>query len=202
MNSYSDNEIIEGIVNQSSQVLSYIYKVNFRPIRHLVIANNGNESDAKDVFQEALIVIFDKVRNDNLELNCSFGTYIYSVSRNIWLKELSKKKRTHELNLTPEYEYIDIDADIDELYEKNERLKLFRYYFNQLTEDCRKVLTMFLKKYTVSEITGAMNYSSDQHTKNRRYRCKKTLIANIRKSPQYNELKNEYARDDREIPRW
>lgn len=201
---YSNEEIIEGILKQSNKVLSYVYESSFRSIRQLVITNNGNVNDAEDIFQDALILIFDKIRNNNLNLNCAFKTYLYSVCRIIWLKELDRRKRKDE-TIIGEFtgnEIVDVDNDIIELYIKNERLTLYRSIFNDLTEDCRKVLSMFLNKISIKEITDTMNYSSDQHTKNRRYRCKKSLIEKIKSNPKYNELRYDNNGDDREIPRW
>lgn len=167
----------------------------------MVIKNNGNEEDARDIFQETLIILYRKIRENNLKLVCSLGTFIYSISRLLWLKELETRKKRKEDFIELDT-YSTLDGNIIELAQKNERLRLYREHFEKLSEDCKKILSMFLNKVPIPEITGIMGFSSDQHTKNRRYRCKKFLITRIRNSIQYQELKNEKSTNDREIPRW
>ena len=193
--------MLEGIVAQKNDILESIYDVNYKTIRRLVLLNNGKEEDAKDIFQETLVIIYRKLQKDELSLNCSLKTYIYSVARLLWLKEL-ENKRNRNVNLAECDQYVDIEDNVYQLVEVNERLKLYHEQFEQLSNDCKKILKLFLNNISIAEITKIMGYSSVQHTKNRRYRCKKSLIERIRNNPKYEELKNENNNDDREIPRW
>jgi len=144
-----------------------------------VLFNHGREEDARDLFQEVLLVIFQKARDESFKLNCSLGTYMFSVSRLLWLKELNRRKRLNDKQIDLN-EYIDNETDIIEIAEYNERLKVYRQFFEKLGTDCRMVLTLFLEGKTIAEITAIMGYKSDQYTRNRRYRCKLTLINRIR----------------------
>ena len=198
---YSEKEIIRGIVEENNEVMQFVYQNSYRPVRHLVMVNSGNEEDARDIFQESLIILYKKLKYNSLKLNCSVNTFIYSIARLLWLKEL--RLRNGRLKKDEDCDkYEDVERDIIKTYEYNERLNFYRQIFNQLSEDCRKVLMLFMKSYSISEITKIMGYSSEQHTKNRRYRCKKSLINRILQEPKYYELKNEFYNIDREIPRW
>ena len=97
MKRLSDKEILVGLRKRDNRVLQYIYKNNLTPVKQLVLHNAGSESDAEDVFQEALIVIFKKLRDDPVfELDAAFSTYIYSIARLLWLKHLKQRlKRMH-----------------------------------------------------------------------------------------------------------
>ena len=99
-------------------------------------------------------------------------------------------------------DYNSQELEVLDIIDYNEKLKLFREKFEELSEDCKKVLRMFLNNIPIKEITQSMGYSSDQHTKNRRFRCKKSLVEKIRKSSKYKELRNEKNQDDRDLPRW
>ncbi|MBN2762328.1 MAG: hypothetical protein JXR41_04490, partial [Bacteroidales bacterium] len=85
---YTNEELISGIKNRDNAILHYIYKTFYPIIREFVIRNYGHADDAKDVFQEALVVIFRKTHEDNLKLHTSFTNYLYTVSRFIWLNML------------------------------------------------------------------------------------------------------------------
>jgi RNA polymerase sigma factor (sigma-70 family) len=175
---FTDTELLRGLAEKNEVMLRHMYNAYFRSIRRFVIYNTGTDDDAKDLFQEVLLVLFRKSKERNFNLTCSLGTYIYSVSRLLWLKELDKRKRRAEKPVETD-EYVDADADIEATGDYNERILMYRKHFEKLSSDCKKVLTLFLDGHTIAEITVMMGYSSDQHTKNRRYRCKQSLINSI-----------------------
>lgn len=193
---YSPEEIIDGILSDNTIILDQFYRENFYQIRHLIITNSGNEDDARDIFQEAMVVFYRKLKTDNILLSCSLSTYLYSIARLLWLKELHRRKKSRvDLSDTlDDFNYQ--DKELPEIIARNERLKLYREKFEQLSEDCKTVLRMFLNNIPIREITKFMGYSTDQHTKNRRYRCKKSLIKSIRNSEKFKELGHETDIDD------
>ena len=189
--SYTDDQLVEGIKAKNSKFFEYIIKLNFRPIKQYVLFNKGTETDANDIFQEALIILYRKVQEPDFNLTSSLSTFLYSIAKLLWLKELSKKNKN--ASITDDLDYIVDDNDnISELIDRNERLRLYRQKYEELSDDCKKVLQMFLMKIPISEITKIMGYSSEQHTRNRRYRCKESLIKRIRETKTYNELGYEY----------
>ncbi len=186
---YTDEELITGIKNKNDKIVSHVINDNINKIKQLVLLNNGSESDAQDVFQEALIVLYRKTHEKNFQLTCSLGTYLYSIARLLWLKELSKRSKGAFVNVDENIDFvIDNNAEIQETIQKNERLRLFREKYEELSDDCKKVLQMFLMEIPLKEITRIMGYSSEQHTRNRRYRCKEALIKKIVNSKTYIEL--------------
>jgi len=198
---YTEKELVSGIIKENNDVILYIYKNSFRPVRHLITRNSGSEEDARDIFQDSLVVLYKKLKTGSLKLSCSVSTFLYSIARLLWLKEL--RIRGKEIISSDNYDsWVDEESNIVRIYEQNERLRFYRRIFEQLSEDCRKILRMVMKSFTISEITSIMGYSSVQHTKNRRYRCKKALVNRIIQNPEYYELKNEVHNIDREIPRW
>jgi RNA polymerase sigma factor (sigma-70 family) len=194
---YSDKELFEGMVKADPRVLKFIYTENFPSIRQYVLLNKGNEDDAKDIFQDSMVILYKKIKRPGFELTSSLGTFLYSICRFVWLKELSSRK-VHAIieNEDKNKELISDEKGIIELIERNERLGLYKEKFEELSDDCKRVLKMFLNKIPIKDITKAMGYSSDQHTKNRRFRCKKSLIDKIKKSNKFNELGNEKNRND------
>ncbi len=191
--SYSDSEMLAGLKSRNEKILLAYYKLFYGGIRHFVLKNSGNEEDARDLFQDVLLVLFQKVRSDSFLLTSSLGTYLFSVSRLLWFKELSKRKHISAASFILE-DYADIDRDIQETAELNERLEIYRRNFENLSADCKKVLRYFIEGMSIAEITRKMGYKSEQHTKNRRYRCKLSLIKQIKNAYgleeeyEYNEI--------------
>lgn len=184
---FSDSELLNGLIHQDERILKEFYSLYFQGIRRYVNSNKGNDEDARDLFQEVIMVIFQKARDEQFKLTCTLRTYLYSVARFLWLKELGKRKWVSHQSVDHE-DYIDNDADIDSVNEKNERLLFFRKCFEKLSESCRKVLALFTEGFSIAEITLKMGFKSEQHTKNRRYRCKLSLIKSIKSEYDYNTV--------------
>jgi RNA polymerase sigma factor (sigma-70 family) len=148
--------------------------------------NYGSEQDAKDVFQEGIIIVYRKIIEGNLELTSSFKSYIYGVCRYIWMKQQSlQKENAEKLSNYAEYEGID-DIEVDE-YEKNKQYRLYQKHFERLEKDCQKLLQMFLKKVPLKDIAVELGIESQQYIKRKKYKCKEQLVRYIKSDPDFNE---------------
>lgn len=182
--------ILEGLKNSDNEVLRYVYKKYYPEIRFFVIKNSGTDEDAKDTFQEALIVIYKKLKEDNLDLTCSFKTYLYSVSRIIWLKHLERNKvKTDELS--DNQTFVLFEDNTEKMVSEQERYKLYQKHFLTLHKDCQAILRLFLQKVPLREIQKKLNLSSEKYVKKRKFQCKEILIKRITNDPNYNSLKDE-----------
>ena len=139
------------------------------------------------------MVVYKRIITDELSLNSSFKTFFYSVCRNIWLQRLEKhKKQNHEfvdfetITAIPESTFEEIN-DIE-----NKKQKLYQLHFLNLSEDCQKVLQLFLKKISLREIANIMGYKTENYAKTRKFNCKEELKTRILNDPNYLKL---YADD-------
>ena len=180
---YSDEAIIEGLRLRSDYIIKYMYQEMFPMIRYLVVTNSGNDEDAEDVFQDGLIVVFKKIRDHDLDLTCSFRTYIYSVCRNIWLQKLSKRKQ-YAREFSDVESFVDLPDKVDQFQEEEmEKYRLYQQHFLTLGEDCQKVLLLFMKKQSLKEIAVEMGYKTEKYAKTRKYLCKEELKKRIINDP-------------------
>ena len=179
---FNDEAIIEGIRSKDHEKIRFLYRNYFESIQRLVFKNSGNAEDAEDVFQDALVIIYKKVINDELKLSCSLKTFLYAISRNLWLQKLQKKENKTE-------SFIDVEDDgiepfeVNEDFVEHEKYNLYQKHFMKLSEDCQKVLKLFLKKVSLKEIANVMGFSSVDYTKTRKYLCKKNLKERILNDP-------------------
>jgi RNA polymerase sigma factor (sigma-70 family) len=199
--SYTDQEIIIGIQRQNNTALLFLYQKNFRAVLHYIEQNRGNYKDAEDIFQEAMVFLHNKIIDRNLELTCSIHTYLFSVTKILWLRNLNRNSKIITENLDCD-NFISSDEDMMETMMYNERKTIFLKHFYELTGDCRKIIRLFLMGVSISEITATMGYKSEQHTKNRRFRCKKNLIEKIQQNPYFKKMTNGTVRENNQIPRW
>jgi len=183
LKSLSIEQIINGILNRDQQVLKEIYNLYFPYVKRFILDNNGDPQNAKDVFQEAIILIYRKIKNGNFEINSSFKTYIYSVSRFIWLKQL-EKERNDKQNKENYVAYEQIEDFVDE-YKKNKEYRLYQHHFKRLGEDCQKLLRMFYQKVPLSVIAKELGYDGSMYIKRKKFKCKEQLVRYIKNDPEF-----------------
>ena len=188
---YTVEAILEGLKTSDSNVLEYVYKKYFPIVRFFVIKNSGTDEDAKDVFQEAIILVYKRLKDGTLDLTCAFKTYLYSVCRILWLRQLEKRKVRSEV-VADNQVYVQLEDGIEGQVEEQEQFRIYQKHFQLLHKDCQEILQLFLKKVPLKEIAQKMSIKSDKYLKKRKYDCKEALIKRIQNDPDYKRLRNEH----------
>ena len=188
---YSNMELLNGILKNDTIVLQFIYSKFYSNINFFIKKNNGDEDDANDIFQEAVIIIYRKLKTNELVLDCSFDTYLYSICRFLWLKELEKRKIEKE-NIKDNHEYNDeiYDDGLEIVTDLNERYKLYQKHFANLGKDCQKILQLYFDKVPLQNIADVMGFKSEKYAKKRKFSCKEYLIKSIKQDMQYRNILN------------
>ena len=62
-------------------------------VQAFILNNNGTYDDARDIFQEAMITLYEKAKSESFVLTSQIKTYIYSVCKRLWLKRLQQMGR-------------------------------------------------------------------------------------------------------------
>ncbi len=192
MRNYSNTEIINGFKGNDTEFLEELYRTYYPSILKFVKNNNGKDEDARDVFQEALLIIYQKVRKNSFTLDTTFLTYIYAISKNLWMKELRKKKLSNSvIKELDEVEDIDYYISFENEYKLNVEYFIFRSHFNKLSKNCKEILRMFLSKVSYEKIACILNYKNEIVVRKRKYRCKNILVERIKNDVRYKEIKKQ-----------
>lgn len=186
----TNSDLIKGIRNHNSFILRYVYDTYYPRIEGYITHNQGSVDQARDIFQDAMIVVYNRIKSDELELSCKFGTYLYAICKNIWVQERKKHLlRTEKLKQHPLM--VNDPGPANDPLLQNHLTTLLNKHFEELSKDCQKILSMYFNNFSVEEIRMAMNYKDLHHTADRKYRCKKSLMNRIVKDPLFKRLKNE-----------
>ena len=189
MQSYSDKEIVRGIKNRDDKIFQFIYISCFPDIRKLVLSNNGSEQDGEDLFHDSLLISCNKLNQANLKLKCQFRTYLYSVARLLWLKELKERKQIKHEYFDPDEQPGGIKNSIEKL--ESVKMKIYEKHFGELSKECQKVLYLYFENATMEKICQEMDYKNIQIAKDKKYRCKKSLMTRIINNPEYKKVSDE-----------
>jgi RNA polymerase sigma factor (sigma-70 family) len=190
MDQLPDKIITRGILEHKSHVIQYVYKEFFPMVERMVVNSGGDKEQAKDVFQEGMVIIYKKITKNGLELTCRFSTYLYAVCQKIWLQE--KRKNVTRMRLTISEPEMVEDSE-PQFHEDSEQIKqILNKHFNNLSKDCQKMLILHFNDTPIEEIQKIMNYQNTHYVMDRKYRCKKSLIQRILNDPKFKSVKNEY----------
>ena len=187
---YSTLDLLNGILRNDTIVLQHIYKNFYSKINFFIKKNSGDDDDSNDIFQEAIIIIFRKLKANDLVLDdCTFETYLYSVCRFLWLKQLDKRKIEKE-NIKDNHDYHDdiYDDRLERVADLNERYRLYQKHFTNLGKDCQKILQLYFDKVPLKNIAQIMGFKSEKYAKKRKFKCKEYLIKSIKQDLEYNKI--------------
>lgn len=166
-----EKELLQGLAQNSRKAVEAIYKENYAMVEALVINNNGTAADARDIFQEAMVVLYEKVCSEHFELNCRVKTYLYSISRRLWLKKLYQAKK-YTGDMSELAEAIPVEEDMANHEQQNRDLSLMENALLNLGEPCKSLIKAFyLDKKNMTDIAGAFGYTNADNAKNQKYKC-------------------------------
>jgi RNA polymerase sigma factor (sigma-70 family) len=164
--------LLKGLAKSDKKSVEEIYKQNYNLIQALIVNNSGTTEDAKDIFQEAMVVLYEKARSGNFELNCQIRTYLYSVSKRLWLKRLQQNSRFVSSEFENEENTVYVDEDLTDHDQKDNEYKMMHEAIGSLGEPCRSLLTAFyFNKKNMQEIAENFGYTNADNAKTQKYKC-------------------------------
>jgi RNA polymerase sigma factor (sigma-70 family) len=171
----NDSKLLDAIRNSDEEALVELFHRNRLPITSLVTRNQGSEDDAEDVLQEAMVVLWERVRSGSFEYQAKLSTFIYATAKNIWFRRLARHRR--ELHATEEA--LDVATDdaspLEELEEK-ERVLAVQKAMEQMENPCRDLLLLFYwEDRSMEEIAMKLGFANADTVKSKKYQCKKSL---------------------------
>jgi len=167
----SEKTLLQGLAKNDKKAVETIYRENYSTVQSLIINNNGTADDAKDIFQEAMIVLYEKARSGTFELSCQIKTYVYSVSRRLWLKKLQQASRFSG-DIGNAEAVVPVDDDVEEHSRRDAEFEMMGRAILSLGEPCKSLLEAFyLQKKNMQEIAVSFGYTNAENAKTQKYKC-------------------------------
>ncbi len=163
--------LLRGLAENDTKAVENIYKENFSMIQAFILNNNGSYDDARDVFQEAMITLYEKAKTESFVLTCQIKTYLYSVCRRLWLKRLQQMGRYTVQSENLE-ETVSVEEDIEIHEKRNAEFAIMERALGSLGEPCKSLLeAYYLQKKGMVEIASEFGYTNADNAKNQKYKC-------------------------------
>lgn len=174
-----DARILDMIRRGDEKGLALLFEDARRQVIGYVLAHHGSQEDAEDLLQDALIILWERVRSGRYEYKARLATFLLGIVKNRWLRVLADRRREP---LAP------VDADppdeteaVDETIAGEERIAVVRRAMERMDGMCRRVLLMFYwEERSMEEIAEILGFSNAATAKSKKYQCKKALERLIR----------------------
>jgi len=166
----SDPKILEAIRNGSDHAAFVALYTHLPKVAHLVRQNSGSKDDAKDLFQDALVIFHRKVRGEGFTLSSSISTFLFAVCRNLWREELRRRNRT--LTNWKLEDAADEPADLTALLAREGEYSVAEKALKSLGEKCLDVLKRFYVLHEpLQAIAKTLGFAGEGAAKTRKYKC-------------------------------
>jgi len=183
---YSDREIINAIRRgglQEERYLKFLYQKNKTAVMDLIVKNNGSQAEAKDVFQDAVVALYENIKSSKFRGESALGSYLYSIARFMWLNRLKRKSIEQKFLDTQAPEKI-ADSHLNAMLDAEKKQKIIAI-FQSLGEQCKEILVYSIYyEYSMKEIFEKMDYKNEQVVRNKKSKCMKQLKEMIKVRPE------------------
>ncbi|MFY0599430.1 MAG: sigma-70 family RNA polymerase sigma factor [Cyclobacteriaceae bacterium] len=176
----SDQHLIDSLITGDQKTLTKVYEANYSYIEKMVLKNSGTADDARDIYQEAMLIFYKNIVKPEFSLTSTIKTYLYGISWRLWMKKISQRK---ELTINQDEEYI--DAFDFELVSKDpdETLNRVVELLKQHGKNCLEILTrIYFDNQSFDHVANALGYASGQVVREQKYRCIKRVREGIKKN--------------------
>lgn len=171
----SSNQMVRLIKENDASILKELYKINFAKVKRYVEKNNGDEQQAKDLYQEAFLAMWRNIKEDKFsaESETAINGYLFQIAKYKWLDHVrsARYKNTTFINREIEYD----EPDIEENEMQNQKIKIIMDSISNLGERCQTMLKLFyFERKSFREISEILEMD-EASARNAKYRCQEQL---------------------------
>lgn len=166
-------------VNTREVIIIELYKTTFPEVASFVRKMGGSLADAKDIFQDALVIYFQKNLEQDFVPERGHGHYLKGISKHLWYKKF--RTATLSVPLTEEIGAL--------LAEEDPKISSKLLYFLELSgKRCLELLSAFYyEQLNMKELAQRFAFSGERSATAQKYKC----LEKIRDAVRDHELNKE-----------
>jgi DNA-directed RNA polymerase specialized sigma24 family protein len=163
------------------QLFENLYKDAFPMVSRFVSIHQGSFQDAKDIFQDALVIYYEKL-NEGLQIQTTDTAYVLGIAKHLWIRKFNREK---ELVSLDDYEAaIVIPIDYYPSIETNKLLALL----HQAGKKCMDLLKAFYyDKQSTDEVVKNFDYSSHHSATVQKFKCLEKMRDTVKEKSMHYE---------------
>lgn len=155
-------------------------------VQNVIVRMGGQVCDARDMFQEGLIVLDRNVRAGKFRNEGSISSYLVSTCKMLWLNARRKNAKANSYETVPQTEAMTAPS-IEEDYIGEEKKQSLNEHISSLDDRSRKVLKMWQLSYSMREIMVEVGLSSESHARKIKHDALKKLMSLMRQDQMWKE---------------
>ena len=181
---------LDALLNNDEKVLKQLYLEVIPSVVSYVIKNSGNEADARDIFQDAILAVFQKAQLGQLQIKTGFQPYFFAVCRNLWLMQLRKRfqKRVTSIDEQQPIDGIDSFGEAELVSRQYARQQLLEEKLQHIGESCLSLLRLVWSGKPLEEVANLLNISY-AYIRKKKSECITKLMALVKNTLEYEQLK-------------
>ncbi len=184
MKQVSDSLIIEQLkLINIDQPVRVLYSQYYNSVVSQVAKNGGSSEDGSDIFQDAVLILIDKIKKDEFRQESTIKTFLFSVGKNLWLQELRARSRRTNRELKYSENEINENFQSHKWLGKESKHSLLET-IEKVGNTCQKILYGFyFEEKSMKELLEQFNFKNDQVLRNQKAKCMKKLKELINGNP-------------------
>lgn len=178
---YDEKALLERARSGDRDAFADLVRATQQLVYNLALRMLKNEEDALDMSQEAYLKAWKTMQS--FDGNCSFSSWMYTITRNVCIDNIRKRENTQTVSLTvqseDEDEYDRVLADNDgapeRVLEQSERARTVRDAIGRLSDIHREIIVLFdIEGYSYAEISRILGIEEGT-VKSRLWRARDNL---------------------------
>lgn len=172
----NEQELYLDLLNNRDSAFKYIYSSFRIKAINFICQKGGSREEAKDVFQEAVIAMWQNIQDGkfNRKPGAKLSTYLLQICKFKWYDRLKSGSMKNELALDEELDIEDESNALKDLI-SGEYIASAQKIFSKLGENCQEILSMFYyEDLSMDQIAEKIGTKVTSAT-NQKYRCMQRL---------------------------
>ena len=165
-----ENNLLADLKTENNFAFGELYKQYYQIVKRFILKNSGTEDDSLDVFQDAMLILVEKLRKDDFVLSASLKTYVLAIVKHLWFKKIRDTVKVFDWSPQLQYQFFaEIDNSIETEKTYSDKLQ---YYMTKITDHCNRLLhDVFFKNKSIEEIQQQYGYTSKHNAQNQKHKC-------------------------------
>lgn len=170
----SDKIQFSELIKRSPKAVQSLYETNFPIVLRFVTLNTGSLDEAREIFHDALFVLLQRIKENQIDESDDLTLHVYSIARILWM-DMMRGKRMNEHKILHVHEFLELKPEV--IRKRIVGVKTMSARFKTLPEPGRTIVRdHFARGESLSEIALRMGFSSEESAEKNKLKAITTLM--------------------------